>query len=65
VYDVIYNPEKTKFLNDAEKRGAKIINGLGMLFYQGISAYEIWTGVKFTEDKLKSVYESFKKIFAA
>jgi len=61
VYDVIYNPEKTKFLNDAEKRGAKIINGLGMLFYQGISAYEIWTGVKFTEDKLKSVYESFKK----
>jgi len=61
VYDVIYNPEKTKFLNDAEKRGAKIINGLGMLFYQGISAYEIWTGVKFTEDKLESVYESFKK----
>jgi len=33
-----------------------------MLFYQGISAYEIWTGVKFTEDKLKSVYESFKNI---
>ncbi|HOM03070.1 MAG TPA: shikimate dehydrogenase [Acetivibrio sp.] len=61
VYDVIYNPEKTKFLKDAEKMGAKTVNGLGMLFYQGISAYEIWTGVKLTEDILKSVYDSFKK----
>ena len=50
VYDVIYNPVKTKFLKDAEKAGAKVINGLGMLFYQGISAYEIWTGVKFSEE---------------
>jgi len=62
VYDVIYNPVKTKFLKDAEKAGAKVINGLGMLFYQGISAYEIWTGVKFSEEDLSKIFASFKKI---
>lgn len=61
VYDVIYNPVKTKFLKDAEKMGAKAINGLGMLFYQGINAYEIWTGFKFDEDNLKNIFDSFKK----
>lgn len=62
VYDVIYNPTKTKLLADAESRGCKVINGLGMLFYQGINAYEIWTGVKLSEDKLKEIYQSFLTI---
>lgn len=59
VYDVVYNPAKTKFLTDAESKGCKVINGLGMLFYQGINAYEIWTGVKFSEENLKDIYNSF------
>jgi len=62
VYDVVYNPRKTKFLSDAEDKGCRIVNGLGMLFYQGINAYEIWTGYRFSEDNLKGIYESFKKI---
>ena len=59
VYDVVYNPTKTKFLTDAESKGCKVINGLGMLFYQGINSYEIWTGVKFSEENLKDIYNSF------
>ena len=62
VYDVIYNPVKTKLLKKAEKAGAKIVNGLGMLFYQGIHAYEIWTGLKLPEGELKIIFDSFKKI---
>lgn len=46
VYDVIYNPPKTKLLAEAELRGAKILSGLGMLIYQGALAFEIWTGEK-------------------
>lgn len=46
VYDMIYNPEKTLFLQKAEEKGAKTANGLGMLIYQGIYAYELFTGVK-------------------
>ncbi len=43
VVDMIYNPAKTLFLRECEKRGAKIANGLGMLIYQGIFAYELFT----------------------
>jgi len=62
VYDVIYNPPVTKFLNDAAMAGCKTVNGIGMLFYQGISAYEIWTGIKLSPEMLKELYQSFKGI---
>jgi shikimate dehydrogenase len=44
IYDVIYTPDKTEFLKQAEKYGCKIRNGFGMLINQGVSAFEIWTG---------------------
>ena len=50
VYDMIYNPEKTFFLKNAEKKGAKIMNGLGMLIYQGIFSYELFTGIKLPDN---------------
>jgi len=39
VYDLIYHPAKTLFLRQAERAGAKIINGLPMLVYQGIESF--------------------------
>lgn len=48
--DMIYNPPKTRFLAEAEKRGAKILNGLDMLIYQGLIAYELFTGIKLPDD---------------
>ena len=50
VVSMIYNPRKTKFLAHAEARGAKTINGLGMLIYQGILAYELFTDIKLPGD---------------
>ena len=44
-YDVIYNPKKTNFLSEAEKRGHKIENGKMMFIYQAQSAFEMWTGL--------------------
>ncbi len=38
VYDLIYHPAKTFFLKQAERAGAKIINGVPMLVYQGIES---------------------------
>ena len=49
VADMIYNPDETLFLKEAKKRGAKTLNGLGMLIYQGVIAYELFTGVKLPE----------------
>ncbi|MCX2720439.1 shikimate dehydrogenase family protein [Lentiprolixibacter aurantiacus] len=42
LFDLIYNPEKTAFLEEGEKRGATISNGLKMLELQADRAWEIW-----------------------
>ncbi|MBF0385839.1 MAG: shikimate dehydrogenase, partial [Candidatus Omnitrophica bacterium] len=42
VYDLIYNPQKTLLLKMAEENKAKSANGLGMLYFQGILAFEHW-----------------------
>lgn len=44
VYDLIYNPKETKLLKLAREKGARTSNGLGMLLYQGMLAFKIWTG---------------------
>ena len=46
VFDVVYNPIKTRLLREAEQIGAQTISGLEMLVWQGASAFEKWTGVK-------------------
>ena len=46
VVDMIYNPSETRFLKESRERGAKTINGLGMLIYQGVIAYELFTDTK-------------------
>jgi shikimate dehydrogenase len=46
VCDLVYNPPETALLKMAKKRGAKAISGLGMLLFQGVIAFEIWTGKK-------------------
>lgn len=44
-YDLVYNPPQTPFLQQAEDRGLKAVNGLGMLVEQAALAFECWTGV--------------------
>lgn len=60
--DMIYNPAKTIFLQNSEKNGAKIINGLGMLIYQGIMAYELFTDTKLPDDAFDIVKKEVFKI---
>jgi shikimate dehydrogenase len=44
VCDLVYNPLETKFLKAAKERGAGRLPGIGMLLYQGVIAFELWTG---------------------
>ena len=46
VTDVIFNDPHSLFLQEAERRGAKTINGLGMLVNQGALNFYLWTGVE-------------------
>lgn len=43
-YELIFNPAKTRFMELTEAAGGRAYNGLKMLLYQGIIAYELWTG---------------------
>jgi shikimate dehydrogenase len=44
VFDIVYNPMNTRLLREAKKAGAKAIDGVMMLVYQGAEAFKIWTG---------------------
>jgi shikimate dehydrogenase len=54
VYDVIYNPAQTALLKAAKAKGAQTANGLGMLYYQGVLAFNHWAGVDI-DDKYKKI----------
>lgn len=47
VVDLIYNPEKTLFLQKAEEKGATIINGKAMLEQQALKSLDLWNRVPF------------------
>ena len=44
VSDVVFNPSNTLFLQSSFRRGAKTVNGLGMLACQGARNFTLWTG---------------------
>ncbi len=61
VYDLIYNPRETALLRAGKERGAKVSNGQGMLFYQGVLAFEHWAEIQLPQDvkekMLKALWE--------
>ncbi|MFA9517710.1 shikimate dehydrogenase [Halopenitus sp. H-Gu1] len=44
VLDAVYSPIETRLLREAAAAGAKTIDGAWMLLFQGVEAFEIWTG---------------------
>ncbi len=44
VYDMVYNPPVTPLLRAADIAGARVVEGLPMLVYQGAAAWSLWTG---------------------
>lgn len=58
VCDLIYSPRETPLLQQASISGAKTINGIGMLLYQGAIAFEIWTGKAAPVEIMRKALES-------
>ncbi len=46
VYDIVYSKHQTKLLSESREKGCRVSNGLGMLLYQGMLSFGIWTGRK-------------------
>ena len=59
-YDLTYSPPETEFLKTAQKYGCKKINGLAMLFFQALKAYQIWFEREIEEETIFSLYRHWK-----
>ena len=59
--DIIYKPAETKFMKLCKNAGVKVCNGLGMLLYQGIDAYELWNGVHIDDGLCDEIYKLMKE----
>ena len=46
VFDIVFNPPKTRLLQDAEKRNCKIVHGIEMLIKGSALQFKLWTGKK-------------------
>jgi len=58
VFDLIYNPLKTRFLNLARLSGARIVNGLKMFVHQGAKSFELWTNHKMPSQEIINILEA-------
>lgn len=59
--DIIYNPYTTRFMKILSNQGKPAYNGLKMLLYQGVAAFEIWNNCSVSKDMADRVYESMKE----
>lgn len=60
-FDATYNPEKTRFLSEAEEAGCQTLSGLGMSVYQGAAQIRLWSGrdapVDFMKAQVRAILE--------
>ena len=57
VYDLIYNPRRTRLLELAKGQGLAHSNGLGMLLYQAVIPFKEWTGRRAPEGVMRRALE--------
>jgi shikimate dehydrogenase len=57
VFDLVYQPPVTPLVRGARDQGARAINGLTMLLFQGLAAFEIWTGQPPPEAAMRAALE--------
>lgn len=63
-YDIIFNPPETRFMHLVKKSGGEAFNGLKMLLYQGIIAYELWNHVSVSEEAAQDIYQNMQTALA-
>lgn len=58
VFDAVYNPMETKFLQQARAAGAKTVSGVEMFVRQAAAQFETWTGSQAPVEVMRNVVES-------
>lgn len=58
VCDAVYNPEETRLLREAAEAGCICVGGKGMLLWQGVAAFKLYTGQDMPVDEVKERFFS-------
>lgn len=58
VCDAVYNPEETKLLREAKEAGCTCVGGKGMLLWQGVAAFKLYTGMDMPVEEVKEKFFS-------
>ena len=61
VFDLIYNPSRTKLMLDAKQRGLLVINGLWMLVAQAKESSEWFTGTSISNRVIEPIYQALSR----
>ncbi|WP_041219449.1 shikimate dehydrogenase [Desulfitobacterium dichloroeliminans] len=63
VVDIIFNPWETPFLKSAKTLDCRVLNGIDMLLYQGVNAWEFWFEDRAPVEAMKmALYQQCKPI---
>jgi shikimate dehydrogenase len=55
VFDMVYNPVRTKLIQDAQAVGVACVSGQSMFLHQGLAQFEIWTGKRLDEKRARQL----------
>lgn len=56
VADAVYNPEETRLLREAKEAGCICVGGKGMLLWQGVVAFKLYTGLDMPVEEVKKIF---------
>ncbi len=55
VFDMVYNPVRTRLIQDAQAAGVACVSGQSMFLHQGLAQFEIWTGKRLDEKRARQL----------
>ena len=58
VADIVYEPKETRLLREAKEAGCTCVTGKGMLLWQGVSAFKLYTGEEMPVAEVKELFFS-------
>lgn len=62
LFEAVYNPRRTKLIEEAEKRGVKTMGGMAMLVLQAVAAHEIWDNSSYNNEDIVALIEDMEKL---